>query len=134
MAHVFIKFLKILFLGACIWLVIASVDVDNVILLFDFPFCAGPQNVVISIGGCFRNVPVVELRIFRNFQDFAFLGNEVGAELPDFFVLIDTVDDKGNIECGVISCNSKISIHSFLLCLMRRFSLRFCLRTEAISC
>ena len=122
MAQVLIKFLKILFLRACIWLVITPIDVDNAILLFDFSSYAGTQIVVMSVWRCFRNVPIVELRALRNFQDFAFLGNEICAELPNFFVLVDTVDDKGYIECGVISGDSKISVHKF-------FSLKFVVKT-----
>ena len=79
-------------------MVITPIDVDNAVLFFDFSSYAGTQNVVISIGGCFRNVPVVELGTFGNFQDFTFLGNKVGTELPNFFVLVDAVDDKGNMQ------------------------------------
>ena len=95
--------------------IMATVDCDGCVEDDRFSSFASPQDQIVRIGGCLRNIPVIERRIVPGFQYLKPFGDQERRELPEFFEFAVGVDNERDVFFWMIRGDSEIGCHNVFL-------------------
>ena len=113
--------------------IMATVDRDGFVEDDRFTSFASPQDQVVGIRGCLRNIPVIKGRIVPGFQYLKPFGDQERRELPEFFEFAVGVDNERDVLTRMMRGDSEIGCHNVFppyadFCIARTFRLdRLCL-------